>query len=114
ELHAVFPRLGLAFARFERGMCEKARERIEPFGFIVHETASGTDELFQVLDARLALFAFLFFVMLDQAAHFEHVLDLLAKLKRRRLAREALDEIEEAAQRLRRARRELAAREQPQ
>ncbi len=75
HLHAVFPFLGLAFARLEHRVRQEGHERrhVTVFGL---EAAGGADQFLEVLEPRLTLVGLLFLVMADQAAGLDHVIDL--------------------------------------
>ena len=119
QLHAVFPVLGLALARLQRRMHQKAGEVVHAFGFLGEEgilaggeLAGGVDQFLEVLDAGLAPFALLAREVLDQAAVADDPLDLFVQRQAVGLFGQGLDQAGEAAQRPGGAGREPAAQQQ--
>ena len=81
QLHAILPGVGLALARFQRGMREKRIQRghILFDQRIVLKVLAGADQFLQVLDARLPFLAAVLFEMRFESAHFDTELDLFAE-----------------------------------
>ena len=92
ELHAVFPGIGLSFAGFKRSMRQELVERGHFLGRIGFETFRSAHEFEQVLDAGLALLAFVLLEEIDEPAHVDHVIDLVLQGKAVDLTRHAFNQ----------------------